>query len=110
MPPKRKEIREESEDAESIASPGSGSSASSASSGGLILSAEQLQQVLESTARSMVSFMETRLSATSAPTSSPSPSVRTKIDIPKWKDGDIPSEFLAKYEQALLHNGVSKDQ
>ena len=107
MPPKRKEIREESVDAESIASPGSGSSASS---GGLILSAEQLQQVLESTARSMVSFMETRLSATSAPTSSPSPSVRTKIDIPKWKDGDIPSEFLAKYEQALLHNGVSKDQ
>ena len=116
MPPKlRKEVREDAEELESVASPGSGFSESthSTSSAGLILSAEQLQQVLEASTRSMMALMERRLppavSMSVAADASASVS-RSRIDIPKWTEGDGPSEFLGKYEQALLHNGVGREQ
>ena len=116
MPPKtRKEHRDDGE-LDSVASPSaysesgssSASSASSASSvATLTLSAEQLQLMLDSNTKNMMSFVESKLTS-SASSSASSPKI--KIEIPKWKEGDSPSEFLGKYEQALTHNGVGRGE
>ena len=110
MPPKtRKECREDDE-LESAGSPATSdaSSLSASSAGCMTLSAEQLQLMLDSNTKNMMTFVEAKLTHSTAPTPIPSPKV--KIEIPKWKEGDSPSEFLAKYEQALIHNEVDRKE
>ena len=110
MPPKTRKEHKEDEELESVASPSaysesSASTASSASSTAtLTLSAEQLQLMLDSSTKNMMSFVESKLTPSSVSSN------KTKIDIPKWKEGDSPSEFLGKYEQALIHNGVGRGE
>ena len=105
---------------------GSASSAGSASSGAT-LSSEQLELILSANSRALADSMAANnktmqasmtsliASLTPAVPVAPSPSTvasspKVKIDIPKWKEGDSPSEFLSKYEQALTHNGVGRGE
>ena len=106
MPPKTRKEHREDEELESVASDSGSSTTTSASSiATLTLSAEQLQLMLDSNTKNMMSFVESKLASSSGASSS-----KIKIEIPKWKEGDSPSEFLGKYEQALIHNGVGRGE
>ena len=84
------------------------SSASTRSSGSL--SAEQLEKILEANTRSMMALIAaSRGSGPVAPVESPRPAV-ARVDIPKWVEGESPSDFFGKYEQALSHNGVDRSK
>ena len=124
MPPKKKveyrgEEESERDSVETDISVSSSGSSMSACSGGSLSSA-QLQQILESNQKAMLeaSHMSmTALLATlgSIPGSSSTPSGAgrtqlTRIDIPKWVDGESPSDYFGKFEQALTHNGVEKSK
>ena len=115
MPPKlrKHELRAEEASGDSgfsVSSPLSVASASAVGHG-MMMSAEQLQLVLEANNRSMIALME-KSSSTAAHVpvvSSEHSHLKTsRVDIPKWVDGESPSEFFSKYEQALTHNGVDR--
>ena len=77
----------------------------------MLMSAEQLQLVLEANNRSMVALLgrlPTHVAAEPSPSVVPPKIVR--IDVPKWKDEDTPFDFFSKFEKAQRHNGVSRDQ
>ena len=120
MPPKtrKQDVRgdeggvEELETDFSVSSPRSTISASSAVLG-YLLSTEQLQQVLEANTKSMMALMDRRGPAPDhrpASSGESSHALQTRVDIPKWVEGESPSDFFGKYEQALAHNGVDKSK
>ena len=119
MPPKlRKQgetrgeetVGEELESEYSASSPVSVASTASVAPG-MLMSAEQLQLVLEANNRSMVALLG-RLPPPVVAEPSPSvvPPKIVRIDVPKWKDEDTPFDFFSKFEKAQKHNGVSRDQ
>ena len=81
------------------------STVSTASASTILMTAEQLQAVLEANNRSMMALLERR--TTPVPPATPK---IIKVEVPKWKDGDSPSEYLSKYEKAQHHNGVPREQ
>ena len=124
MPPKKKqvEVRGEDEverepmDSEfSVSSPASvASSASSASTrSGAPVTAEHLERIIEANQRSMAALIAALPTAlASAPVASldsgASVPKLARVGVPKWTDGENPSEYFSKYEQA--HNGVAKEK
>ena len=88
------------------------SSASSARSCGSLSSA-QLERILDANTKSMMALMERRyVSSDHFPegTGIGSRVLQTRVDIPKWVEGESPSDFFGKYEQALSHNGVDRSK
>ena len=126
MPPKRKAAekgdelepeRETSERDSVITSPiSSASSYSTASSGSSMscgtVSAEQLERILDANTKSMMALLDRRAvsPAHSSVSTESSRPLLTRVDIPKWVEGESPSDFFSKYEQALSHNGVEKSK
>ena len=113
MPPKKKgtDPRTESElDGHELEGEYSASSplpfASSSAGASLMMTSEQLQAILEANTRSMMTLLGSR--PTPVPAAVPPKIIR--VEVPKWKDGDIPSQFLSKYEKAQHHNGVPREQ
>ena len=97
--------------ASSASSVTTASSFSTRSSGSL--SAEQLERILEANAKTMMAMMDRMGAITdhSSPSSGEgSRAMQTRVDIPKWVEGETPSDFFSKYEQALSHNGVEKSK
>ena len=76
------------------------------------LSAEQLERILAANTKSMMALLERRAvspshSSTDMEGGRP---LLTRVDIPKWTEGESPSDFFGKYEQALSHNGVERSK
>ena len=65
---------------------------------------EQLQMML----RSVQSAAPTTGSVSVPPPPPPLPKV-VKVEVPKLKDDEVPSEFFVKWEQAQVHNGMPRD-
>ena len=120
MPPKlrKQDVRgdegggEELESDFAVTSPRSVASASSIAPG-FMMSTEQLQILLEANNKSMMALMERSASTPAHRPAEPvegSHPLQTRVDIPKWVEGESPSDFFGKYEQALAHNGVDKSK
>ena len=126
MPPKKKavekgdEVEPERETSErelitsplsSAASNSTASSVSTRSSG--TVSSEQLERILEANMTSMMALLDRRAAASDHTSSSGGEGGRpllTRVDIPKWVEGENPSDYFAKYEQALSHKGVERSK
>ena len=65
---------------------------------------EQSQMML----RSVLSAAPTTGSVSVPPPPPPLPKV-VKVEVPKLKDDEVPSEFFVKWEQAQVHNGMPRD-
>ena len=121
MPPKKKqaEIRGEDEvesvlERESEYSASSPLSVASTASAPSPLTAEHLERVIEANQNSMAALIAALPSALAfrpveASASGAVPKL-ARVDVPKWTEGENPSEYFSKYEQALTHNGVPKDK
>ena len=121
MPPKKRQVevsgedeveREPMESEFSASSPVSVASTASAMSA-VPVTAEDLERVIEANQRSMAALIAALPTAlASVPVASPASGVSVpkfaRVDVPKWTDGENPSEYFSKYEQALTHNGVPK--
>ena len=76
---------------------------------------EHLERVIEANQNSiaaLIAALPTALSFRPAEPSAASVPVPklARVDVPKWTEGENPSEYFSKYEQALTHNGVPKDK
>ena len=123
MPPKKRQVevrgeaeveREPMESEFSASSPVSVASTASAMSA-VPVTAEHLERVIEANQRSMAALIAALPTAlASVPVASPASDVSVpkfaRDDVPKWTDGENPSEYFSKYEQALTHNGVPKEK
>ena len=122
MPPKKRRVEAREDDVErepiesdfSVSSPASVASTVSAMSGAPV-TAEYLERVIEANQRSMAALIAALPTAlASVPVAPPDSSVLVpkfaRVDVPKWTDGENPSEYFNKYEQALTHNGVLKEK
>ena len=117
MPPKKKqaEVREETVgddlDTEfSVSSPLSSASSASTAAAPL-MSAHQLQLILESNNKAMAALIASLPTPPAVPTPFASFTPKgTTIKIPKWTDEETPSEYLEKFETAVVHNGVDMGQ
>ena len=125
MPPKRRgaepRIEEDSEltvevegesSAADFVSHSPASSHSSARSCGSLSSA-QLERILDANTKSMMALMDRRCASPDhlpVGTGIGSRVLQTRVDIPKWVEGESPSDFFGKYEQALSHNGVDRSK
>ena len=117
MPPKKRQVEVRGEDEverEPMESEFSVASTVSAMSA-VPVTAEHLERVIEANQRSMAALIAALPTAlASVPVASPASGVSVpkfaRVDVPKWTDGENPSEYFSKYEQALTHNGVPKEK
>ena len=118
MPPKKSKVAETRSEEEverelvepylDIASPTSLASTLSSRSCGSVTS-EQLSLILEANQKAMHQSMTALLATLSPSVAAASGTPRmAHIEIPKFSDDDIPSEYFIKFEKALLHNGIEK--
>ena len=105
MPPKHKkhEGREDlaKEEEHSVTSPLS--EASTLPTPSVTMTTEQLQLMLHTV---LASFTAAPVSASVAPLP---PAKVVKVEVPKWKEDDLPFDFFTKWEQAQLHNGMPRE-
>ena len=108
MPPKTRkhdgraeELAGTEEEEYSVSSPLS--EASTLPSASVTLTTDQLQMMLSSVLERF-----TAPSAVVPVAPLPQPKV-VKVEVPKCKDEDIPSDFFTKWEHAQIHNGMPKD-
>ena len=93
-----------------LSSASSYSTASGSSRSSATVSSEQLELILAANNKSLQASMTALVAALTppVPVSSPAPSYRSQVKIPKWTDEEIPYEYFTKFEKALTHNGVDK--
>ena len=44
------------------------------------------------------------------PAALPAAPRKSRVEVPKWSESEVPHEYLAKYEFAQVHNGVDKNE
>ena len=44
------------------------------------------------------------------PVAIPAAPRKSRVEVPKWSESEVPHEYLAKYEIAQVHNGVDKNE
>ena len=122
MPPKKKHAETRGEDdlaseleRETEFSASSPLSVASTASSPSPVTTEHLERVIEANQNSiaaLIAALPTALSFRPAEPSAASVPVPklARVDVPKWTEGENPSEYFSKYEQALTHNGVPKDK
>ena len=122
MPPKKRMVEHKGEEeldtvvtehTFDVSSPASSAAGLSSRSCGS-LTPEQLEQILASSQKAMLeashqSMMDLLATLTPPSVSSSAPSRVSQIKIPKWTDEESPFQYFVKFEKALKHNKVDKN-